>query len=66
MNDIKEFDDVIQIMEVPQLGKIEDLQLGEDPEVKSSLIIYQIDHQAENPEADPHKIDKQVKDEDLK
>ncbi|MCJ1343832.1 hypothetical protein MMC31_002029 [Peltigera leucophlebia] len=66
VDDIKEFDETIQIVEIPQSGKIEDLQLGEDPEVEWSLIIHQINHQAEIPEADPHKIDKQVKDENLK
>lgn len=65
VDDIKKLDEVIGIVEVPQSEEIEDLQLGEDPNVKSSLITHQANHKAENLEADPYKIDKQVEDEDL-
>lgn len=65
VDDIKELDEAIEIVEVPQSEEMEDLQLGEDPEVESSSITRQADHEAENLEADPHEIDKQVEDEDL-
>lgn len=55
----------IKIVEVFQLEEIEDLQLREDPEAELSSIIRQADYKAENLEADPHEIDKQVKYKDL-
>lgn len=44
---------------------MEDLQLEKASEVELSLITCQANPKAENLKADPHKIDKQVKDEDL-
>ncbi|MCJ1344176.1 hypothetical protein MMC31_002379 [Peltigera leucophlebia] len=57
VNDIKELDEAIEIVEVPQSEKMEDLQLGKDPKVELSSITHQADHEEENLEADPYEID---------
>ena len=59
--DIKELDEAIEIVEVPQAEEMEDLQLGEDPEILMTRIITpQADQITENLEAE-----KQVEEEDL-
>ena len=55
-NDIKELDDAIEVIEVPQSEEMEDLQLGEDLEIDSTLSITpQAQHEAENLENEDEK-----------
>ena len=48
---IKELDEAIQIIELPQMDELEDIQLNEDLEVESE-ITRQIDHEEEDLDAD--------------
>lgn len=50
-DEIKELDEAIQIIELPQADELEDIQLSEDLEVESE-ITRQIDHEAEDLDAD--------------
>ncbi len=50
-DEIKELDEAIQVIELPQADKLEDIQLSEDLEVESE-ITHQTDHQEEDLEAD--------------
>lgn len=51
LGEIKELDEAVESVEVPLLEEMEDLQLGEDPEVEST-IIRQANHEAEDLEID--------------
>ncbi len=48
---IKELDEAVQVIQLPQSEKLEDIQLGEDLEVESE-ITCQTDHEAEDLNAD--------------
>ncbi len=50
-DEIKELDKAIQVIELPQADKLEDIQLSEDLEVKLE-ITRQTDHKAEDLDAD--------------
>ena len=53
VNDIKELDEAIEVIEVPQSEEKEDIQIAENPEVDlATTIIRQANHKAENPETD--------------
>ncbi len=66
-NEIKELDEAIQVIELPQADELEDIQLSEDLEVKSE-ITRQTDHEAEDLDADniaaETDTDKPAEDED--
>lgn len=66
-NKIKELNKAIQIIELSQIDKLEDIQLSKDLKFKSE-IIYQTDHKAEDLDTDnvagKINIDKLVKDKD--
>ncbi len=66
---IKELDEAIQVIELPQSDKLEDIQLGEDMEVASE-ITRQTDHEPEDRYADniaaKTNTDKLAEDEDQK
>ncbi len=50
-DEIKEWNEVIQVIELLQAGKLEDIQLGDNLEVESK-ITCQRDHEAEDLDAD--------------
>ncbi len=50
-DEIKELDEAIQVIELQQLDKLEDIQLSEDLEVESE-ITRQTDHKAEDLDAE--------------
>ncbi len=66
-DEIKELDEAIQVIELPQVDKLEDIQLSEDPEVESE-ITPQTDHEAEDLDSDniaaKTDADKPAEDED--
>ncbi len=50
-DEIKELDEAMQVIELPQADELEDIQLSEDREVESE-ITRQTDHEAEELDAD--------------
>ena len=68
-DEIKELDEAIQVIELPQADELEDIQLSEDLEVESE-ITRQTDHEAEDLDADniaaETDTDKLAEDEDQK
>lgn len=68
-DEIKEFHEAIQVIELPQADELEDIQLSEDLEIESA-ITRQTDHEAEDLDAEnavtetEHAADKLAEDED--